>query len=235
LVQWSALLTFVAAVALILHQAPAPLVDSDPAAAARLAAKLEALAAGFASGKHRELRLSEAELNSFLQSNLALKPNSTAVEAKPPQKGASAASPNSPRPAEKRRALGYNPPQDAPAPAQGNPTTAPEADPTLEQVQSSVREVKVTLTEDRVQAYVLFDFHSRDFSLILDGRLHVAGGYLRFEPTSGKIGSLPLPQSALDSAVTRLLNAPENREKMRVPPEIRDIRVQNGELLVEYN
>jgi hypothetical protein len=34
--------------------------------------------------------------------------------------------------------------------------------------------------------------------------------------------------------VTRLFDAPENREKMRVPLEIRDIRIENGELVVEY-
>jgi hypothetical protein len=59
-------------------------------------------------------------------------------------------------------------------------------------------------------------------------------GYLRFEPTSGKLGSLPLPQSTLESSVMRLFDAPENREKMRVPLEIRDIRIENGEVVVEY-
>jgi len=59
-------------------------------------------------------------------------------------------------------------------------------------------------------------------------------GYLHFEPTSGNLGSLPLPQSTLESAVTRLSDAPENHEKLRVPLEIRDIRIENGELVVGY-
>jgi len=29
-------------------------------------------------------------------------------------------------------------------------------------------------------------------------------------------------------------DAPENREKMRVPLEIRDVRIENGELVVEH-
>lgn len=41
-------------------------------------------------------------------------------------------------------------------------------------------------------------------------------------------------QSTLESAVTRLFETPENREKMCVPLEIRDIRIENGELVVEY-
>jgi hypothetical protein len=68
----------------------------------------------------------------------------------------------------------------------------------------------------------------------LEGHLHVVNGYLRFEPTRGKLGSLPLPQSTLESAVTRLFDAPENRERLRVPLEIRDIRIENGDLVVEY-
>ncbi len=67
-----------------------------------------------------------------------------------------------------------------------------------------------------------------------EGRLGVENGYMRFEPTSGKLGSLPIPQSTLDEAVKRLLASPENRDKLHVPPDVRDIRIQNGELIVTY-
>ena len=219
--RWTTLAALVVAIFLILHQAPPPLVDNDPRASLRLQAKLSALEAGFAPGTQHELRLDEAELNSFLRSNLALKREASASKA--------GATPRA------RQAQPQIPAAGAPAPAQENPPASPETDPTIEEVQSSVRDVKIALADDRVQAYVLFDFHGKDLSLILEGRLHVANGYLRFEPTSGKLGSLPLPQSTLESAVGRLFDAPENREKMRVPPEIRDIRIENGELVVEYN
>lgn len=220
--RWTALAILVVAIFLILHQAPPPLVDNDPAAAARLQAKLGALDAGFAPGMRHEVRLDEAELNSYLRSNLELK-----RDPKPPKSNAAPAP---------RQAQPQVPSAAAPAPpAQGNPASPSESDPTIEDVQSSVRDVKIALADNRVQAYVLFDFHGKDLSLILEGRLHVADGYLRFEPSGGKLGSLPLPQSTLESAVARLFDPPENREKMRVPPEIRDIRIQNGELVVEYN
>jgi hypothetical protein len=222
-VRWSTLAILVVAIFLVLHQAPPPLVDNDPMASARLQAKLGALDAGFAPGIHHELHLDEAELNSFLRSNLGLKRDANA-----PKPGAIPAP---------QQAQPQIPPPDAavpPPPAQQNPAAAPEADPTIEEVQSSVRDVKIALSDDRVQAYVLFDFHGKDLSLILEGHLHVVNGYLHFEPTSGKLGSLPLPQSALESAVTRLFDSPENREKMRVPLEIRDIRTENGQLVVEY-
>lgn len=223
-VRWSTLAIFVVAIFLILHPAPPPLVDNDPMASARLQEKLGALDAGFAPGMHHEMRLDEAELNSFLRSNLALK---SAASAPKPKPGVSAA----PQQAQTQTRQAVAVPA---TPAQQNPAAVPEADATIEEVQSSVRDVKIALADDRVQAYVLFDFHGKDLSLILEGHLHVANGYLRFEPTSGKLGSLPLPQSTLESAVARLFDTPENREKMRVPLEIRDIRIENGELVVEY-
>jgi hypothetical protein len=108
------------------------------------------------------------------------------------------------------------------------------SEPTLEEVQSSMRDVKVNLLDDRLRAYVLFNFHGKDLSLSLEGRLRVENGYLRLEPTSGSLGSLPLPQAVLDRAVQRILDSPENKEKFRVPPEVRDIRVVNRELVVFY-
>jgi hypothetical protein len=227
--RWSTLAALVIAIFLILHQAPPPLVDNDPRATLRLQAKLSALDAGFAPGMQHQLRLDEAELNSFLRSNLALKREASGTRpgAAPRARQAQPQLPAAGAPA--------STPAPAAAPGQENPAASPENDPTIEEVQSSVRDVKIALADDRVQAYVLFDFHGKDLSLILEGRLHVQNGYLRFEPTGGKLGSLPLPQSTLESAVGRLFDAPENREKMRVPPEMRDIRIENGELVVEYN
>jgi hypothetical protein len=229
LLRWSTLAILVVAIFLILHQAPPPLIDNDPMAGARLQEKLGTLEAGFAPGMHHELRLDEAELNSFLRSSLALKrdadaPKPSASPAAAPQQAQAQPQPRVPPAGAVAHA----------APEQQNPAATPEADPTIEEVKSSVRDVKIALADDRVQAYVLFDFHGKDLSLILEGHLHVVNGYLRFEPTSGKLGSLPLPQSTLESAVTRLFDAPENRERMRVPLEIRDVRIENGELVVEY-
>jgi hypothetical protein len=97
-----------------------------------------------------------------------------------------------------------------------------------------VRDVKVELIEDRVRAYVVFDFHGKDLTLQLEGRLASDNGYLRFVPVSGQLGSLPIPQSALETAVQRMMESPENREKLRLPPEITDLRIENGELLATF-
>ena len=104
----------------------------------------------------------------------------------------------------------------------------------IEQMRSNVRDVKVQLIDDRVKAYVVFDVHGKDMTLQLEGRLAAKNGYLRFEPLGGQIGSLPIPQSALESAVQRLMDSPENREKLKLPAEISDLRIQNGEVVASY-
>jgi hypothetical protein len=130
---------------------------------------------------------------------------------------------------------GNGAPNPAPAGgAQGAPNGATPMPPEVEQMRSNVRDVKVQLIDDRVKAYVVFDVHGKDMTLQLEGRLGTQNGYLHFEPLGGQIGSLPIPQSTLESAVQRLMNSPENREKLRLPSEISDLRIQNGEVVASY-
>jgi hypothetical protein len=117
---------------------------------------------------------------------------------------------------------------------QGAPSGAAPTPQEVEQMRSNVRDVKVQLIDDRVKAYVVFDVHGKDMTLQLEGRLGAQNGYLHFEPLSGQIGSLPIPQSTLESAVHRLMNSPENREKLKLPSEISDLRIENGEVVASY-
>jgi hypothetical protein len=119
---------------------------------------------------------------------------------------------------------------ESPAAPNGGSPTAQE----VEQMRSNVRDVKVELIDDRVKAYVVFDVHGKDMTLQLEGRLGAQNGYLRFEPVSGRFGALPIPLSALELAVRRLMDSPENREKLKLPSEITDLRIQDGEVVATY-
>jgi hypothetical protein len=111
--------------------------------------------------------------------------------------------------------------------------SAPSAD-DIEQMRSNVRDVKVELVEDRVRAYVVFNVHGKDMTLQLEGHLSSENGYLHFDPISGQIGSLPIPQSALQSAVQKMMESPENREKLKLPADISGLQIQNGEVVTSY-
>jgi uncharacterized protein YpmS len=116
----------------------------------------------------------------------------------------------------------------------GTPNGSTPSPQEVEQMRSNVSDFKVQLIDDRVKAYVVFNVHGKDMTLQLEGRLGAQNGYLRLEPLSGQIGLFPIPQSALESAVQRMMDSPENREKLRLPSEISDLRIQNGEIVASY-
>jgi hypothetical protein len=51
---------------------------------------------------------------------------------------------------------------------------------------------------------------------------------------AGKLGSMPLPQSTLQAAVDKMMSSPENREKLKLPADISDIQIQDGQAVVKY-
>ena len=207
IIRWTTYAAAIITLLMVFHAVHPPVIATSPQAAARVEQKVEAVEQAMASGQSATLRLDQEELNSYLASHLDISPVT-------PTKSV----PNS------------TPSRDANA----SPTPPGIPAEQVEQARSSVRDVKVELVEDRVRAYVVFDFHGKDLTLQLEGRLASANGYLRFEPVSGQLGSLPIPQSALETAVQRMMDAPENREKLKLPPEIADLRIENGELVATF-
>jgi hypothetical protein len=57
---------------------------------------------------------------------------------------------------------------------------------------------------------------------------------VKFQPVAGKLGSLPLPQSTLDAAVEKMMASPENREKLKLPNDISDIKIEDGKAVLSY-
>jgi hypothetical protein len=207
IVRWTTYAAAIITLLMVFRAVPPPAIATSPQAAASVEQKVEAVEQVVASGQSATLRLDQTELNSYLASHLDITPAA-------PTKSA----------------------PDSTSSRDANPSPTPPATPAeqVEQVRSSVRDVKVELVEDRVRAYVVFDFHGKDLTLQLEGRLASANGYLRFEPVSGQLGSLPIPRSALETAVQRMMDAPENREKLKLPPEIAGLRIENGELVATF-
>ncbi|MGH9744653.1 MAG: hypothetical protein ACRD59_00910 [Candidatus Acidiferrales bacterium] len=220
ILSWVSLAGLIVTIGLVMRTSPAPNVPTDPEAAARAEKKFEAADQAKAAGQTGQVALDRTELNSYLAQNLQLEGQAPSGAAGATGAGAAAGA--------------------ASAGSAGSSSTNPVAglggadQPTLDEVQSSVKDVKVDMVGDVVKAYVLFDFHGKDMTLELDGHLSTEGGYVKFEPISGMLGSMPLPQSVLQSAVDKLMASPENREKLRLPPDIGDIKIVDGHAVMSY-
>jgi hypothetical protein len=105
---------------------------------------------------------------------------------------------------------------------------------TSEDSATVVRDMKLNLVEDRLRAYVLVNFQGKDITVVFEGKVHSVNGYLDFEPLSGKIGALPIPNNSLKRALRQMAASPDTREFMRLPSNLRDLRVENGKLVVVY-
>jgi hypothetical protein len=217
--KWSSLAVLVLVLILILRKSPAPNIPYDANAAARAEQKFQAADQAKAAGQPSQVQLDRSELNSYLTQNLQLEAQPNVGASAPPT-----AVPGSPQPSGTAGASNADP---AAALGGGDQET-------LEQVQSTVKDVKVDMEGDLVKAYVIFDYHGKDLSLELDGHLTSDNGYIKFEPVAGKLGSLPLPQSTLQAAVDKMMASPENREKLKLPADISDIQIQDGQAVVKY-
>jgi hypothetical protein len=206
--RWGLLASGIVVVFLILRPKDPPEVMQDPEAPQRLEAKLARFATPAAGGGATALRLDEAELNAWMRSSLSLAPTA-AASATTPSQGA---------------------PQRA---ATAGMNAAPQEPISVEEMSSKVLDVQTHMEHDLIVAHVLFELYGKNVSLELRGHLGIRNGYLRLDPTALWIGSLPIPESTVRSAVDRLFSDPAHRETFRVPAGIRDIRVQDGQLVID--
>lgn len=206
--RWFYLAGAVLVLFLLLRPSTPPQVEASPAAIKSAEAKIDDFRSSMEPGRELRLEMDEPELNGWLSNNLALK--------KP--QGSKAAIPQN---TESLMEL-------AKVATGGQAVSSAD----LQRAQTSMRDVRIELREDSLLIYALFDLHGMDLSLELEGQPAVRDGYLKLEPRSGRLGSLPLMAGTLQSATSRIFESPENKEKFKLPPGIRDIRIEQGRLVV---
>jgi hypothetical protein len=205
--RWFSLAILVLVLFLILRTSEPPLVISLPDAAEHAENKIRKFQSALNHGAEDRLELDGPELNGWLGENLAL--NKPSSESLAPQT------------------------QDSLISLAKTATGAQRLDEaSLQQAQSSIREIKVELRSNTVLLYAIFKRFGMDISLELEGRLFVEDGYLRMQPIAGKLGSLPLMAGTLRVLAHRLFDSPDNMEKFKLPPYIKDVAIENGHMVV---
>ena len=100
---------------------------------------------------------------------------------------------------------------------------------------TAVRDVEVHLVNDLIGVHIAVAAYGQAMTMDVAGTLRTEDGFIRFDPVSGKIGALPIPASALKSAVRQAMASSQSQNDMRLPANLKDLRVEGGRLIATYN
>ena len=109
-----------------------------------------------------------------------------------------------------------------------NPATSAEVTP--EQV--PVKDPQVVFEGDEVKGQFVANVYGKDVFVTLSGHLGAQNGYATFQPTSFKIGSMPVPISMVQAQLDKKLSEPETHEKLKLPEFVSDLKIENGQLVI---
>jgi hypothetical protein len=93
-----------------------------------------------------------------------------------------------------------------------------------------IKDYQVAMDGDIVRGQFLTQIAGKDVYVTLGGHLGAKDGYATFEATEAKIGDLSVPASLVNEALQKKLV--EQRDQLKLPDNVKDIRVENGELVL---
>jgi hypothetical protein len=189
---------------------PAPLAPvAAPAAAAANAQsfqeKVNQLAQPKVAGEpESEVRMNSGELSAALAQAAGLLPAATPAPANPSSNSPASPSLSSP----------------AASPAMEFPGAVP-----------NIKDYQVSMDGDIVRGQFLTQIAGKDVYLTLAGHLGSKDGYATFDATEVKVGDLSVPASLVNEVLQKKLA--EQRDQLKLPNNVKDIKVENGELVFE--
>ncbi|HVO63019.1 MAG TPA: hypothetical protein VMT53_18965 [Terriglobales bacterium] len=118
-------------------------------------------------------------------------------------------------------------------------SVAQEVHLTAEEISSAFAEGNASLSEsapvvgfhnDVVTGQFTAKIAGQQLYVTVSGHLGAKDGYVTFEPTSFKVGDLTVPVALVNAALQKKIQ--EQREQMKLPAFVGDLRVENGELII---
>lgn len=106
----------------------------------------------------------------------------------------------------------------------------PAAQPSAAQV--PISSAQVGFEDDVVKGQFLAQVYGKEVYITVVGHLGSREGYVTFDPTQFKVGDLSVPVSLVNPALQRKLADPENREKLKLPDFVKDVGVENSQLVI---
>jgi hypothetical protein len=118
----------------------------------------------------------------------------------------------------------------APQSTTGLPTSVPASpDAVIGEGEPEVDDYKVNFDGDVARGQFVTKIGGKDVYVTLAGHLGSKDGYATFDPTEFKVGDLNIPLSLVSSALQKKLT--EQHDRLKLPDDVGDIRVENGQLV----
>ncbi len=95
----------------------------------------------------------------------------------------------------------------------------------------TIKDQQVSFEGDVVHGQFLTEIAGKDVWVTVSGHLGSKDGYANFEPTEFKVGDLNVPVSLVNPALQKKLA--EQRDRLKLPGYVGDVKVQNGELVMQ--
>jgi len=93
----------------------------------------------------------------------------------------------------------------------------------------SVKDYQVSMDGDLVRGQFVTQIAGKDVYLTLAGHVGAKDGYATFDATEVKIGNLSVPASLVNDVLQKKLA--EQRDQLKLPPNVKDLKVENGQLV----
>ena len=95
----------------------------------------------------------------------------------------------------------------------------------------TIKDQQVSFEGDTVHGQFLTEIAGKDVWVTVSGHLASKDGYATFEPTEFKVGDLNVPVSLVNPALQKKLA--EQRDRLKLPDNVGDVKVENGELVMQ--
>ena len=96
-----------------------------------------------------------------------------------------------------------------------------------------IEDARVQLKGDRIHFYLAFAVHGRNMTFDVEGKLRSDNGLMKFDADAGRIGAMPIPRSVLQAALQKMIEVPDASQTMRIPAVVKDLRVENGMMVIQ--
>lgn len=93
----------------------------------------------------------------------------------------------------------------------------------------NIKDYQVSMDGDIVRGQFLTQIAGKDVYLTLAGHLGAKDGYATFDATEVKVGDLSVPASLVNEVLQKKLA--EQHDQLKLPNNVKDLKVENGELV----